>query len=283
MEFGLCGVKLSLQPRYNMKKTGLFALVVIILISCQNEPDCFQLNNSQAVVYFKILGGGNDQVPITSITTPGTDSTFYDDELVSFIALPLNPKVEETLFTITTPEGVNKLHFGYKRQIQFVSEACGERFYYQGLNVLEHDYDSVRVVNDIPAPSPLPSGAKNIEVFRCAVTNLMGLSFPAATKVESITSDFAAIELPADGMLSDFVLPLNPEDSVTTFEFDFGDEVSTLKVRYGRKQKTFAKICSAQWLLYDLHINGAVTDLPAEILKDSIQDLPVINLEITPP
>lgn len=266
-----------------MKKTGLFALVFLFVVSCQNEPDCYQLNNNMAVVYFKILGSGNDVIQVLSITSPETDSVFYSDEALSYVELPLNPKDEETTFTLQTTEDTKTLRLGYKRQVQFVSESCGERYYYQGLNVLEHDYDSVRVISDIPAPWPVPSGSKSIEVYRCAVTDLMWLSFTTETFVEEITGDFATIELPPDGMLKDFLVPLNTMDSTTTYQFDFGDEIKTIRVRYSRTKKKFADICGEQSLMYNLRVNTAVTDMVVKITNDSIQDLPVKNLEITPP
>jgi hypothetical protein len=264
-----------------MKKTGLFIAVLSLAVSCLNEPDCYQLNNDTVVIYFKIIGGGNDQYQITSVQSPETDSVFYSNTTLSMISLPLNPKSEQTLFTVYGDRGDRALNFNYRRQVQFVSEACGERYYYQDLDVFEHDFDSVRVVNAIPSPTPLPSGAKNVEIYRCAITNLIGLSFTAETEVEGITSDFTTIDFPG-GKLKDFVLPLNTLDSITTYEFDLGSEIKTLRVRYSRTEKKFADQCGPQKLLFDLRVNSAVTDLTTKILNDSIQDLPVKNLELTP-
>jgi hypothetical protein len=269
-----------------MNKTGLFIFVSIIAVSCLNEPDCYQLNNSVVVVFFKIIGGGSDVAQNITVQSPETDSIFYSNESESSINLALNPKTEETLYTIVSPEGTNTLHFGYERQAQFVSEACGERFYYQNLKVLEHNYDSVRVVNAIPSPWPLPTGAKNVDIYRCAVTNQMGISFATETFVQKITSDhpdYPTIALPSDGMLKDFVLPLNPNDTTTEFTFVFSAGSKKLRVRYARTDKEFAEICGLQRFYHDLHINSLVTNLTkAEVSKDSIQDLPVINLEVTP-
>ena len=132
-----------------MKKTGLFVFVVIIAVSCLNEPDCYQLNNDAAVIHFRIIGGGSDAVQLISVQSPEADVILYGDTTVSSIPLPLNPKTEETLYTIHGADGDNTLQVGYKRQVQFVSEECGERYYFQDLNVSEHDFDSVRIVNAI--------------------------------------------------------------------------------------------------------------------------------------
>jgi hypothetical protein len=265
-----------------MKKTGLFSFVLIIAVSCLNEPDCYQLNNDTVVIYFRIIGGGSDVVQLTSIQSPEAEVIFSDT--ASGIALPLNPKKEETLYILHGVQVDNMLQFGYKRQVQFVSEECGERYYFQDLDVLQHDFDSVRIVNTIPAPTPLPTGANNIEIYRCATTNLMGISFKDSTDVDGITSDFAGVILPAPGdRLKSYVLPLNTNDSISTYYFDIGGALKTLRVRYTRTEKEFADICGVQTLLSDLHVNKIVTDLTTvTIAKDSIQDLPVTNLDITP-
>lgn len=266
-----------------MKKTGLFAFTLIVAVSCLNEPDCYQLNNDTVVIYFKIIGGGNDAYQLTSIQSPDTDIIFYSDTTLSMIQLPLNPKTEETFYTLHGVEGDDTLNFGYKRQVQFVSEECGERYYFQNLDVLQHDFDSVRIVNAIPTPTPLPTGAKNVEIYRCAITNLMRINFKDPTTVQGITTDFMTIVVPPGTVLHDFVLPLNREDSTTTYQFDLGNELRTLKVRYSRTGRTFANQCGQQTFFSDLHVNGAVTDMTSVIISnDSIQDLPIKNLEITP-
>ena len=150
-----------------MRKTALFTFIITIAVSCLNEPDCYQLNNNTVVIFFRIIGGGDDAVELISVQSPDTDSIFAASNS-SKIVLPLNPKTEETLYTLQGTDGTNTLLFGYKRQVQFVSESCGERYYFQDLDVLSHDFDSVRVTNTIPTPTPEPSGAKNVEIYRCA-------------------------------------------------------------------------------------------------------------------
>jgi hypothetical protein len=84
-------------------------------------------------------------------------------------------------------------------------------------------------------------------------------------------------------MLDDFLLPLNPNDSITTFQFNLAGTVKTLRVRYTRTNKTIADVCGPQEFLYQLHVNSMVTDVTKVVVaNDSIQDLPLINLEITP-
>ena len=110
----------------------------------------------------------------------------------------------------------------------------------------------------------------------------MGVSFPGPTFVEEITSDFATIVLPSDGMLDDFLLPLDTTKSTTTYFFQLVDKTNTLKVNYSRREKTIADVCGKQTFLYDLK-SDSLTDFSSVVIpKDSIQDLPVINLEIIP-
>jgi hypothetical protein len=266
-----------------MKKTGLFTFVFIIAVSCLNEPDCYQLDNSTVVIYFKIIGGGNDLVQVTTAQSQDTDSIFFSETTAAKIILPLNPKTEETLYTLQAANNTNTLHFGYTRQVQFVSEACGERYYFQNLNVLNHDYDSVRVVNPIGTPDPEPAGANNLEIYRCPETNLMGISFPEATLVQNISTDFSAtIILPPDGMLDDFLLPLDTSKSSTTYVFQFADASKTLKVKYSRAKETLAEVCGPLSFLYNLESDSVTNFTTVDVPKDSVQDLPVINLEVTP-
>ena len=60
-----------------MKKTGLFTFILIVAVSCLNEPDCYQLNNDTVVIYFRIIGGGSDAFQLTSIHVTGDLTVFF--------------------------------------------------------------------------------------------------------------------------------------------------------------------------------------------------------------
>jgi len=110
----------------------------------------------------------------------------------------------------------------------------------------------------------------------------MGIDLGDKQLVEGVTAGFSTfIFLPSDS-LTTIDLPLNKDDSTTTFVFDFGAVSKTLKVKYTRTNKTRFEICGEQTLFSNLLVDTAITDFSsATILKDSIQDLPIINLEIT--
>ena len=259
-----------------MKKLAWFVFLFTVAVSCLNEPDCFQLNNNVVVVSFKILGGGADQYPLFGILSPETDSVFNGYEIVGSAGLPLNPLKVETSFNFDGVYEDHVIQLGYKRQVQFVSAECGERYIFTELNVIGHDFDSVRLVN----PTPTRPASNNIEVYRCPRTDLMGISFETKKFIKGITADFPTVIFQPGDSITTMDLPVNKDDSTTTFVFDFGDSTKTLKVNYGRTAKTLFTFCGEQTIISSLIVDTTVTDFDvADVLKDSIQDLPITNLE----
>ena len=279
-----------------VKVAGWFVFFLIIAISCIDEPDCFQLNNNVVQLAFKILGGASDQVMMTGIDAPGTDSVFYSYQKVSAVELPLNPFESQTEFNFHTFFGDNQMVLGYTYKVQFVSEECGERYIYSDLNILSHDYDSIRFVGKSLTQPP----STNIEIYRCPRTNFTGVSFKktsGTTKVQdtvlinSITPDFAAGITYPSGYYTSVNLPLNPDAATTTFIFAFGDgSIKEMKLGYDRTTWTrYEKYCGAKTLFDQLTIEAqdfgidkvkiALKGSTTEKL-DSIQDPPIINLEI---
>ena len=266
-----------------MKKLGWFVFFSIIAFSCLNEPDCYQLNNSSVVISFKILGAGVkqativDQYPVTGIQSPETDSVFYDYSYVSSVELPLNPLTEETSFSFQGVYGINAIQLGYNRQVQFVSEDCGDRYIFSELKALEYDFDSVRVVN----PTPTAPASTNVEIFRCPRTNLVGVTFKNQVILDGVTADFPTFIFQENDSLTRIDLPINEDAATTTFVFDFRSTPSkTLKLSYTSATRTLSKICGEQTVFDDLAV--ASTDFSTVAIKnDSTQDLPIINFEIT--
>jgi len=264
-----------------MKKLSWFVCFSLFAASCLNEADCYQLNNNAVVIYFKILGGKVDKFELYTIQSADAGGPFLVDTVVSSVALPINPKTEETVFTIAGAYGDYELPVTYTRQVQFVSENCGERYVFTNLNVLENDFDSVLLVNTTPAPVPVPSSAKNIEIYRCPRTNLAGVTFKQKVFLSDVTVNFDAIIYQPSDSLTTINLPLNPNDTTTTFTFSFGNATKTLKVSYSKETETLFPQCGEQSLISNLHVN--LTDLTlVNIPNDSIEDLPVSNFEITP-
>jgi len=264
-----------------MKKLSWFVCFSLFAVSCLNEADCYQLNNNAVVIYFKILGGKADLFELYTIQSADAGGPFLVDTAVSYVALPINPKTEETVFTIIGAYADYELPVTYNRQVQFVSEDCGERYVFSNLNVLENNFDSVLLVSTTPAPVPVPSSAKNIEIYRCPRTNLAGITFKEKVLLSDVTVNFPAIIYQPTDSVTTINLPLNPNDTTTTFTFSFGNATKTLKVSYLKEPETLFQECGEQSLISKLYVN--VTDLTlVNILNDSIEDLPIKNFEITP-
>ena len=42
---------------------------------------------------------------------------------------------------------IESIVFGYSRQFEWVSDECGPNMRYSGLTLIEHSFDSVRIIN----------------------------------------------------------------------------------------------------------------------------------------
>jgi hypothetical protein len=180
MEFGLCGVNLSLQPQLQTMKRpcwGLFFL--ILMVSCLDDPDCFQLQNNIIGITFRVMGTGQ------------ADSTFLqgvgdppEDIIAMSVSSTLNYFEDRLELLFRGEKKDNYLSLGYTVKNQYVSEECGSRFILSDLTALEHNFDSVRIVNATPFPA---AGGTNVEIYRC----------PHA---DSITIDFSQLSVTSNGI-----------------------------------------------------------------------------------
>jgi hypothetical protein len=138
---------------------------MLMTVSCLDEPDCYSLNNYIVGISFKkIATSGADTIFFTNVRTEEPPLLFSDSSAVSKISLPLNYFEDETTFYFQEADTTRLLRLGYTSQPQFVSENCGERFVLSDLRVLEHSFDSVRLVHDVP--SRTADGTMHIEIFR---------------------------------------------------------------------------------------------------------------------
>ncbi len=180
MEFGLCGVNLSLQPQLQtMKKPcwGLFFL--ILMVSCLDDPDCFQLQNNIIGITFRVIGTGQADSTLLKVGDPP------DTIIALSVSATLNYFLEQIKLPFRGEKKDNNLSLAYAVKNQYVSEECGSRFVLSDLTILEHDFDSVRIVNTTPGPA---SGGTNIEIYRC----------PHA---DSITIDFSQLSMTSNGLV----------------------------------------------------------------------------------
>ena len=148
-----------------MVKKGAWLLILTILAAgCLDEPDCYLLNNQNIGISFKKLeDSSTDTVAVTGFGTLDPPLLFWTDTAISRLYLPLNYFQDETSFFFENPEEVDVLRLGYVSQAQFVSENCGEKFVLSSLRVLEHTFDSVRLVTDVPTREP---NTIHIEIFQ---------------------------------------------------------------------------------------------------------------------
>jgi hypothetical protein len=269
-----------------LKKASWFACLMILAISCLDEPDCFRLNNNFAgVVFKKMYDGEADTVALIGVQASGTDSIFNSYVLTTAVYLNLNYFTEQTSFAIESlNEGINQLVLGYDVRTQFVSEDCGARYVLSNLQILSADYDSIRLIDGTPGASR--EGA-NIEIYRCPITNIMELSFrqlqaetsvASALKINSLTNNNGT-PIHVDTTLSTVYLPLNPSGNSELFTINFADQVTpkTFGFNYSRTPITFFEKCSAQQLFHDIGITSDNFD-SLLVVTDSLQDPPVTNL-----
>lgn len=141
-----------------------FVFLLLIMTGCLDEPDCYLLNNNIIGISFKKIEDSRaDTVAITRFGTLEPPLLFSNDTTLTRIYLPLNYFQDETAYFFEDSEGPQILRLGYVSQAQFVSEDCGEKFVLSTLRVLEHSFDSVRLVTDTPTRE---GSAINIEIFQ---------------------------------------------------------------------------------------------------------------------
>ena len=138
--------------------------MLFVTAACLDEPDCYNLNNYVIGVSFKkIEDSTTDTVSVSAFGTIEPPLLFLTDTSFSRLNLPLNYFQDETAFFFEDPETTRILRLGYTSQAQFVSENCGEKFVLSKLRVLEHSFDSVRLIIDVPTAQ---AGTIHLEIFQ---------------------------------------------------------------------------------------------------------------------
>jgi hypothetical protein len=149
-----------------MKKAGIasfFGLIALVSLSCLDEPECIGLNNNLTGITFKNLSDSKSRtVDGLTITAENAAVELISGASASKVLLPLNYLDDTTSYTVQINDSTYVLILGYTSQSQFVSQDCGERFVISNLHVIEHSFDSVRLVNATPGVN---EKASNIEIF----------------------------------------------------------------------------------------------------------------------
>ncbi|MCU0357428.1 MAG: hypothetical protein MUE95_07595 [Cyclobacteriaceae bacterium] len=271
-----------------MLKKAYWFVLLVLLGSCLNEPDCYQLANNEVSISFKKLYDGDaDTLAILGITTGASDSTFYPFRLASGIVLPLNPFEITTDFILRTTFGDYRLILAYESDVRFVSEDCGLSTQLSNLQINLHEFDSVRLVS---ARQPVPTQLNTtIEALRCPRTNMMKLAFRQlrnGTEVaDTVQLADVAFDYPVEYFfparpVSSLAVPLNVAAPSTTVTLTFTDgTVRTITVAHTRTAWNEYQLCSGLTLFDDLS-NMATTFSQVKVVRDSVQDPPITNFAV---
>lgn len=147
-----------------IRTSAWFLVFLFMTAACLDEPDCFSLNNYFIGISFKKLEDSRaDTIAVAALGTVEPPLLFDLDTTFSKRVLPLNYFEDETTFFIESEDTVRFLRLGYVSQAQFVSEDCGEKFVLSELRVIEHNFDSVRLVRDVPA---IDGSTTHLEIFQ---------------------------------------------------------------------------------------------------------------------
>lgn len=150
-------------------KTIFVLLLLCFAASCIEPPDCLLTSTNFVKINLKKQDNTANPLAITSIAVPGTVLTFYPNETVSFVTLPVNPESNETTFVFNyvieeNSVKVNKsasLTVGYKNEIRLISEECGAYQYQQDLTILSTDFTNTKLINT----SLLIAVPSNLEIY----------------------------------------------------------------------------------------------------------------------
>lgn len=278
-----------------MKKAHWFIIFLLFAISCLDEPDCFRLNNNMIGIAFrKMYDGKADTVYFAGMQTPAaTNFIFNPGQYVSEVYVPLDFFTKQTAFTVDAfYETTHHLLFGYDVKTQFVSQDCGARYVLTGLSVLQNDYDSIKLVSDIPTSS---AAGTHLLIYRCPRTDLMKFDFRQlqdqssvvlTPKIEGVLPDYFPQSIYVDTTLSAINLPLDPGNTQVKFDFKFRDyENAFVVVNYKTTNWDYkVEKCKSRNLKFyhDLIVGtNKGTDFSFDslrITRDSLQDPPRTNI-----
>jgi hypothetical protein len=147
-----------------VRKSIWFLFFVFSASACLDEPDCYRLNNYWVGISFKKIADSTaDTVNFTMIRIVEPPLQVTGDTTLRGIVVALNYFENETTFLFDSAETTKMLRLGYNSQVQFVSENCGERFVLSNLRILEHSFDSVRVLLTDPARD---GQATHLEIYQ---------------------------------------------------------------------------------------------------------------------
>jgi hypothetical protein len=151
-----------------MKSVFPILILMILGVSCLDEPDCIGLHNNVVGITIKSYDDHTALLSkIDSVITIRDNVKIIVAKAIasqSYLAVPVNYLKDQTTYQIYL-EGnkvAQNIVLSYESQKQFITTECGPRFQLASLTVTQHDFDSISVVNPTPGAA---SGTKNIEIF----------------------------------------------------------------------------------------------------------------------
>lgn len=133
----------------------------LFLFSCLDGPDCLVTTTNLVKIDFKNVDGTAKTLALTNVTVSGTALTFYANQNVASVQLPVNPTATETTFTFVEGATSKSIKIGYAVTNRVISEKCGAFAYYTDLRILENEFTSARVRNFLL----LTNVTSNVEIF----------------------------------------------------------------------------------------------------------------------
>jgi hypothetical protein len=274
-----------------MKKLSWFVIFLVLTASCLDDPDCFQLHNDVLGVTFRVIGTGQgDSVLLKNFFNQG------ENKIITSFNAKLNYFEEQDVFYFEGEKN-NFLAFGYTVKNQFISEDCGSSFELSDLHILDHDFDSVRILNSTPSKGQ----GTNIEIYRCPSTDTLTINFNqlyvTTTGVTISNRRSAFISHPFD-FISDSVkevfsgsaatvkLPVHLDKNQTTFIFKTDVAQDTLVVTYNSVTEQRYRPCGIQTFVSNLRYGNNTFDSVSYGLNSldepvrSLLDPHVANLRI---
>jgi hypothetical protein len=277
-EFGLAIVKLSLQPQIQtVKKTSWFLVLILSAFSCLDDPDCYLLNNDVIGISFGVMGSSaTDSVRFNSLSVNGRLlwSNPEDDTAVSYMAIPADRFQNSLHIEMVSGSDVKTIDLKYSVKAQFVSEECGPRYIFSDLDLINHNFARLDIVNITPGRD---ASALNVRIYRCPKADTIGLSFFQLTLPKTGAASSRAISVKLDSItvdgltnfyqnrtVSSVELPVNIQSTQTSYSFSFadnfanGENIRGLSVNYDVVSEARFEACGVQSFVENLELGNAV-------------------------
>lgn len=140
-----------------------FPCLAVLGVQCFSYPDCVQDATSQVTMALKTANGSAvREVTFTRVTVAGSAETFYANQKVSSLQLPLNANTREVSYTFEYEGLVKNLTLSYTTELQLISPECPVQTYFLDLAVVSSSFGDGQVL--VLNPVVLNNGAVHVEI-----------------------------------------------------------------------------------------------------------------------